>query len=308
MKLFLIVFASFALASAGMTEEFNLLFSREISGVDTSEFDPSGVKSLEKAENNTSSKPSNTQTKKNDEDGKTETAETKKPTESTESVKSTESAETKEKPNPTPITNPTQSKTPEYLKQVSPQFFQGMPGGNGLGLLPYDAGRQPGFDLNENVEDPFAQMREELIALVGEDVYDKMVWTFWDLKEFDSALYAKISQYDLLIQEWVVSVQEIFGLNDQMRAEWMIFGNADAYTIRLRAESLNSQHSQMQQSVIDGLSEQRLKHATIADVETHSLFFNAIKYLTLNNLLYLMLFLLGLVLVAKLFRFMVRQQ
>lgn len=192
---------------------------------------------------------------------------------------------------------------------------------NGLGQIPDGAANNPGqkalfeagstlqlVSQSQNIDDPFNQMRDDLRLIVGEEVYAKMVWSYLDVKQLDYLIYSKMSQYDLLVQEWIQSVQEIFGLNDQLKADLVIGESPDAESRRLRLDSLNSQHAQLQQSIENGLAADRLNRATVVDFENQSKLFKLFKYLTIKNLLYLTLSIAGAVYLAKLFKFLVRQQ
>jgi hypothetical protein len=162
----------------------------------------------------------------------------------------------------------------------------------------------------QNYAESYAQMRDDLRALVGDEVYSKMIWAYQDLKEMDASVYAELSEYEVMVQEWLIEVQEIFGLNDQLRAELVLPDTPDAEDSRLRVAAIESHHDVAEDNLASRLKADRLNQdiARAVDFENQSKLFQIIKYLTIKNLFYLLLSIVGAVYFAKFFKFLVRQQ
>ncbi len=224
-----------------------------------------------------------------------------------------EAGQTKPAAEPRPAESSDSGLPPPRLPQAqATQGFGRMPNqaanSQGLGLLFVDPDGDDQALPGQGVADPFTQMRDDLRLMVGDEMYSRMVWSYWDVKQLDNLIYAEMSQYDLLVQQWLADAQDIFGLNDQLRANLVLPGTTDSEAGRLRLASLNRQHAHLQQTLSAGLSADKLDQVRMTGFDNQSLFFMFYQYLTFRNFFYMISSLLGFVYVARLFKFLLRQQ
>lgn len=181
--------------------------------------------------------------------------------------------------------------------------------GTGL-MVEHGAAQQLISNQEQSDAESFTQIREDLRELVGDEVYNKMIWAYQDLKVLDNSIYAELSQYEVMVQEWLVEVQEIFGLNDQLRAELILPETPDAEASRLRVATIESFHEAAENNLASRLKADRLNQdiAMAVDFENQSKLFQIFKYLTIKNFLYLLLSVVGVIYLGKFFKFLVRQQ
>jgi len=202
----------------------------------------------------------------------------------------------------------------DFSRKQVPEFSQAPEqAGNlfGTGLLVEHGTTQQLISSQEQSDaESFTQIREDLRELVGDEVYSKMICAYQDLKALDNSIYAELSQYEAIVQEWLVGVQEIFGLNDQLRAELILPETPDAKASLLRVAAIESHHEAAENNLASRLKTDRLNQdiAMAVDFENQSKLFQIVKYLTIKNFLYLLLSVVGVVYFAKFFKFLVRQQ
>ncbi|MCQ8129172.1 hypothetical protein [Methylomonas rivi] len=159
---------------------------------------------------------------------------------------------------------------------------------------------------NQMVNDPFAELHDEMRLLVGEDMYAKMVWTYLDVKQLDNWIYATIKQSELFARDSL-----IVGINDQLMVGLTSLGLVGSNDRNLAFEEQLAAGNQENGRQINGLNnaEQMINDAVMrAEFERNSSFFGVLKYLTVNNFLYLLLSVLVSVYLVKLVRFLIRQQ
>lgn len=150
--------------------------------------------------------------------------------------------------------------------------------------------------------DPLDQFHDEMRLMLGEDIYAEMVWTYLDAKQLDNWIYTTVNQSGLFAQDSL-----IVGLNDQLMASLTSLGFVGSDGRNLSIDESSERHSQQPNRVDD--TEKIVNDALMkAEFERNSAFFGVLKYLTLINFLYLMGFIVILVYVVKLFKFLVRQQ
>lgn len=166
-------------------------------------------------------------------------------------------------------------------------------------------GFYPNLNANQNqsYDEFLGEMHDELRLMVGEEVYGKMAWTYLDLKRLDNWIYETTSQFALFSQQALSGNQTVVGLSNQLKAELFFMG--------LGSDSSRSQPMQLGTRV-DVLqaqfeTEQAIKIAA-TEAENEAKFFGVLKYLTILNLVYLILAVMALVYTAKLFGFLVKQQ
>jgi hypothetical protein len=203
---------------------------------------------------------------------------------------------------------------PDFSRKQVSEFSQkpnqtGNLFGTGL-MVEHGAAQQLISNQEQSDAESFTQIREDLRELVGDEVYSKMIWAYQDLKVLDNSIYAELSQYEVMVQEWLVEVQEIFGLNDQLRAELILPETPDAEASRLRVATIESFHEAAENNLASRLKADRLNQdiAMAVDFENQSKLFQIFKYLTIKNFLYLLLSVVGVIYLGKFFKFLVRQQ
>lgn len=160
----------------------------------------------------------------------------------------------------------------------------------------------PAQSMPEAGVNALKQMNEGLRTLVGEELYSRMVWAYLDVKELDDWIYASIDQSGLFSQD-----SFLMGLNDRLFAGLATFtgqsvgGENGNSAFNDWQKEIQTQQGRDVKSVMD-------KEAMRANLDSQSLFFAYLKYLTLLNFIYLILTILALVYVGRFCRFMIRQQ
>jgi hypothetical protein len=169
-----------------------------------------------------------------------------------------------------------------------------------------DLGFYPNLSANQNqsYDEFLEEMHDELRLMVGEEVYSKMAWTYLDLKRLDNWIYETTSQFALFSQQALSGNQAVVGLSNQIKAELFFMGLMGSDASRLQSMQLGSQVNVLQTQYE---TEQAIKIAA-ADAEIEGKFFGVLKYLTILNFVYFILAVMAFVYIAKLFRFLVKQQ
>ncbi|MCQ8105142.1 hypothetical protein NP590_13585 [Methylomonas sp. SURF-2] len=151
--------------------------------------------------------------------------------------------------------------------------------------------------------DAFDQLNEELRALIGEDMYAEMVWTYQDAKQLESWLVATIDQSGLFARDSL-----IVGLNDQLMARLSSWGvvESDSHAISSlgRMDSRRGMEEDSPADAKPALDPELMKQT----FEGQSSFFRIVKYLTLDNFLSAILSIILLVYAGKGIRFFIRQR
>jgi hypothetical protein len=154
---------------------------------------------------------------------------------------------------------------------------------------------------NQQNLDIFDQLRDEFELMVGDDIYTRMVWSYDSVKEMDNWLSATFSQLTM------IDGGSIFvGLNDQIIAN---FTAPEQIGMPGRnAKSLEDSHADALKTP-EYAARYGVNQALVsANFESQSKFFVVLKYLTLINLLYLILTIVALVYMVKFFRFLIKQR
>lgn len=155
---------------------------------------------------------------------------------------------------------------------------------------------------NQMAIDPLDQFRDEMRLILGEDIYAEMVWTYLDAKQMDNWIYTTVNQSGLFAQDSL-----IVGLNDQLMASLTSLGLVGAGDRNLSIDESSKMHGQQPNRAAD--AEKIVTDALMkAEFERNSTFFGILKYITVVNFLYLIIFLVILLYAVKLFKFLVRQQ
>lgn len=151
--------------------------------------------------------------------------------------------------------------------------------------------------------DAFDQLNEEIRALIGEDMYAEMVWTYQDAKQLESWLVATIDQSGLFARDSL-----IVGLNDQLMARLTSWGlmESDSHAISSlgRIDSQRGMEEDSPAAAKPALDPELMKQT----FEGQSSFFRIVKYLTISNFMYAVLTMIMLIYAGKGIRFFVRQR
>ena len=163
-----------------------------------------------------------------------------------------------------------------------------------LGFVSQQTAEQAQNNIN-----PFEQLHDEVRLMVGEDNYAKMAWTYQNVKQLDNWIYAKVSEYDLLMQD----AMAIVGLNDLLRVDLVFSGLPGMNGQPSMSTQLNSRHSVSNGTVI---ASDHLRSS--AALVSESRFYWLLNYLTILNCIYFILSIMAVVYIAKAFKFLVRQE
>lgn len=152
--------------------------------------------------------------------------------------------------------------------------------------------------------DPFDQLHDEIRLMVGEDMYAEMVWTYLDAKKLENWIYATVDQTGLFARDSL-----IVGLNDQLMASLTSLGLAGSNNQTLTSMGqLSVQQAARQPDPFNAAKSPVDPELMKAAFEGQSSFFQLMKYLTVGNLLYVLLSIIMLLYSGKLFKFFVRQR
>ncbi len=155
----------------------------------------------------------------------------------------------------------------------------------------------------------FEQLHDEVRLLVGQDIYDQLVWSYADIKSFDNWIYATLSQYELAGEPLFGASQGLNGLDDQLRAHLVFLG------INGSANSTTAWNHDADRTI--AVTPVDTKNV-LAEYQTQILysrvepqagwFVRVLEYLTIKNLLYLVLSIMSVVFLLRAIRFLLRQQ
>ena len=154
---------------------------------------------------------------------------------------------------------------------------------------------------NQQNLDVFDQLHDEFELMVGDDIYTRMVWSYDSVKQMDNWLSATFSQLTM-IDGGLIFV----GLNDQIIANFI--APEQIGMPGRNAKSLEDSHADALKTP-EYAARYGVNQALVsANFESQSKFFVVLKYLTLINLLYLILTIVALVYMVKFFRFLIKQR
>lgn len=155
----------------------------------------------------------------------------------------------------------------------------------------------------------FEHLNDEVRLLVGEDIYAQLVWSYVDIKSFDNWIYATLSQYQLAGDPIFGASQGLNGLDDQLRANLVFLG------INGSANSATALNHDGHRTIAVTRDDTR---NVLAEYQTQILYSRAepqtgwfvlvFEYLTIKNLLYLVLSIISVVFLLRAIRFLLRQQ
>lgn len=152
--------------------------------------------------------------------------------------------------------------------------------------------------------DPFEQLHDEMRLMVGEDMYAKMVWAYLDAKQLDNWIYTTINQSGVFAQNSL-----IVELNDYLMASLTSLGWAEPNEQNFSFERQRASHQGGEQANKVNDDQQALNDVvTTANFEKQSRFLGILKFMTLQNFLFLAIFIMAAMYTGKLFKFLIRQQ
>ncbi|ANE56296.1 hypothetical protein AYM39_14640 [Methylomonas sp. DH-1] len=184
-------------------------------------------------------------------------------------------------------------------RMTRPSAYQaGFARESGLGVPPY---------FQSGVGTFYEDVLDSVRDTIGDTVYSKLLWTYYDIKEIDNLIYAKMAQYDFSRSVVAEGYRGIKGLNHQFGASIMV-GNS------LGVSNGNAMFQDDMVKAVSGSNEKavlnipeqnfgNIEHDTI----DNSYFALILRIMTITNIIYAMLavFLSGLLL--RLFRFFIKQ-
>lgn len=170
----------------------------------------------------------------------------------------------------------------------------------GLGaLLPSQSDQLGSVGQKQQNIDVFDQLHDEFKLMVGDDTYDRVAWTYDSVKELDNWLSASFGQW-MQFGSGLISV----GLNDQVIADFTAQGQIGG--LGRNAKSVEDSHADALKTP-EYAARYGINQAAIsANFENQSKFLIVLEYLTLSNLLYLVLSVIALVYAIKFFRFLIK--
>ena len=148
----------------------------------------------------------------------------------------------------------------------------------------------------------FDLLHDQARLMLGEEVYAKIAWTYFDLKQVDEWIYSTTSQISLDGYQRFFPFSSLFRLDEHLQAG-VVLGTAEqkqwlnqnnTATLGLGSQSAQAVLADYQKSIAN------------VDRDNDSFFFSILKYLTILNLLYGMLAGLALVFLGKGFNFLIR--
>ncbi|QBC28708.1 hypothetical protein U737_18340 [Methylomonas sp. LW13] len=148
------------------------------------------------------------------------------------------------------------------------------------------------------------KLLDELRDSLGEGIYSKLVWTYYDLKDLDSRIYASMVGYDLSGSNLLGKLQQFIGVDENLNA-MIVFKSSIGITPKPEgAGDRINQDSGRNSKVILDFSQRNF--ARKEEVDTGRLQY-ILKYLTIKNFVYSLLALMGFGSVWRMFRFFVKQ-
>ncbi|NOV28426.1 hypothetical protein [Methylomonas sp. ZR1] len=148
------------------------------------------------------------------------------------------------------------------------------------------------------------KLLDELRDSLGEGIYSKLVWTYYDLKDLDSRIYASMVGYDLSGSNLLGKLQQFIGVDENLNA-MIVFKSTIGITPKPEgAGDRINQDSGRNSKVILDFSQRNF--ARKEEVDTGRLQY-ILKYLTIKNFVYSLLALMGFGSVWRMFRFFVKQ-
>jgi len=199
------------------------------------------------------------------------------------------------------------SEFPMSQAMISEQQF-GNWGFNLNSPVVYMENKSIGDDKRNDINPVFSYKNivEDVRVGLGEDVYGKLTWIYYDIKEFDALIYSNLMIYDSKVNNLAGEFWRFIGVDAQVNA-MIIFG--DGQTLAGEAAGFQNgvnkgRGGESHTKVVLDLSSQ---NPVNIDVVENGYFKFVLKYLTIRNVIYFLLSILGAGLFFRVFRFFVKQ-
>ncbi|CAD6881061.1 hypothetical protein [Methylomonas albis] len=183
---------------------------------------------------------------------------------------------------------------PAQISMGAQEFFYAIPGVN-----------TEKYDYSEDVFS-YKNLLDEVLNGLSDEAYSKLVWTYYDLKDFDDSIYANMVSYDLRGTDILGRLQRFIGVDEQVSA-MMVFGNSigamEGTNGVVSGHGRDSNKSANSKVVLD-FSQRSFAKKEEIDI---SRFEYILKHLTIKNIIYSLLSLMGAGMVWRMFRFFIRQ-
>jgi len=199
------------------------------------------------------------------------------------------------------------SEFPMSQAMISEQQF-GNWGFNLNSPVVYMENKSIGDDKRNDINPVFSYKNivEDVRVGLGEDVYDKLTWMYYDIKELDTWIYANVMSYDSSENNLMSEFWRFIGVDAQVNA-MIIFGGDQT----LAGEAAGFQNGvnkgrggESHTKVVLDLSSQNPVNIEVVE---NGYFKFVLKYLTIKNVIYFLLSILGAGLFFRVFRFFVKQ-
>ena len=148
----------------------------------------------------------------------------------------------------------------------------------------------------------YKNLIEDVRVTLSEEVFSKMVWTYFDLKDLDDKVYSTISEYDLKVQSVFGKMQQLIGIDNQINALIIFGANADSGSRNNPSGSANPR-GDGDKATLD-FSEIGALNAEGQEIGKTGVVF---KHFTIKNIAYFLLGVLSVGMVWRGFRFILKQ-
>lgn len=184
-------------------------------------------------------------------------------------------------------------------RMAMPSAYQfGLARENRIGTPPYS---EPSVEIF--YEDVLDSVRDT----IGDTTYSKLLWTYYDIKEIDNLIYAKMAQYDFSRSVVAEGYRGINGLNHQFGATIMVSnplavpsGNA------MFQDDIAKPVQGSNGKVVLNITEQNLGNIERETID-NSYFAFILRIMTIKNIIYAMLTVFTSGLLLRVFRFFIKQ-
>lgn len=152
----------------------------------------------------------------------------------------------------------------------------------------------------------YKNLLDEVRTGLGEGVYRKLVWTYYDLKGLDDRIYTSMVGYDLSSSNLLGKFQQFIGVDEHVNA-MIVFNSSVGISGKPvgvgNGENQDSNKSSSSKVVLD-FSQRNF--ARKEEIDTGRLQY-ILKHLTIKNIIYSLLSLLGVGMIWRMFRFFIKQ-
>jgi hypothetical protein len=160
-----------------------------------------------------------------------------------------------------------------------------------------------------NFQDDFFSYKNMLYEVqigLGDDIYNKLVWTYYDIKDIDDLIYSRMAEYDFNGSDFVGKFRQFVGLDSQMSAMIVLGGRSYDTANMSQPESFLNKigHKDGGGKVVLDFSYENIPHTDA--IET-SRIYAMFKYFTIKNCIYFLLSVMGVGMLRRVFRFFIRQ-